>query len=220
MFISPGERPVICLDPGHPSEVGRGTQGRKITEIAAAWEVAIRAKKRLEKSGVRVVLTKSRPREFVRNRARAEIANKANSDLMIRLHCDSQGKPGFAVYVPNKPGVSANVRGPAAEVISASVAASKIFHKRFAEGLIGVLADRGLKPDTATAVGARQGALTGSVFSKVPVLLIEMGVLTNPHDEKILASEKGQDQVAAAVAEAALAVIRDSKPPKERRRQR
>jgi N-acetylmuramoyl-L-alanine amidase len=203
----PEEKPVICLDPGHPSEVGRGTRGRKVTEITVAWEVAVRAKKRLEKAGVRVVMTKSRPEEFVRNRTRAEIANSARSDLMVRLHCDSQGKPGFAVYVPNKPGISAKVRGPGREVIAASMAASKIFHKRFAEGLVGTLEDRGLKPDTATSVGAKQGALTGSVFSKVPVLLIEMGVLTNPHDEKVLASVKGQEQVAEAVAEAALAVI-------------
>jgi N-acetylmuramoyl-L-alanine amidase len=209
--LAPEEKPIICLDPGHPSEVGRGTRGRRITEIMAAWEVAVRAKKRLEKAGVRVVMTKNRPEEFVKNRTRAEIANKAKSHLMIRLHCDAQGKSGFAVYVPNKPGVSANVRGPAPDVIAASVEASKIFHKRYAERLVGVLTDRGLKPDTATAVGAQQGALTGSVFSKVPVLLIEMGVLPNPHDEKILASEKGQEQVARAVAEAALAVINASK---------
>ncbi len=159
MNVAPEKQPVICLDPGHPSEVGRGTRGRRITEIMAAWEVAIRARKRLEKAGVRVVLTKNRPQEFVRNRARAEIANKAQSDLMVRLHCDAQARPGFAVYVPNKPGVSGNARGPAPDVIAASMAASKIFHKRFAQALAGVLTDRGLKPDSATAVGARQGAL-------------------------------------------------------------
>jgi N-acetylmuramoyl-L-alanine amidase len=153
-------------------------------------------------------LTKSRPEERVKNRARAEIANKAAADLMVRLHCDAQGGSGFAVYAPNKPGTSAGVRGPAPEVIASSVSAAKIFHKRYAESLRGVLKDRGLKPDTATAVGAKQGALTGSVFSRVPVLLIEMGVLTNGQDEKMLASDRGQDQVAEAVTEAALAVLR------------
>ncbi len=210
MIVAPDEKakkPIVCIDPGHPSEVGRGTRGRKITEIMVAWEVAVRAKERLEKAGVTVVLTKKRPEEFVKNRARAEIANKAGADLMVRLHCDSQGGSGFALYAPNKPGTSAGVRGPARQVIAASVAAAKIFHKRYAESLNGVLKDRGLKPDTATAVGSKQGALTGSVFSQVPVVLIEMGVLTNRHDEKILASPKGQDQVADAVTEAALAVI-------------
>ncbi|MES2460086.1 MAG: N-acetylmuramoyl-L-alanine amidase [Armatimonadota bacterium] len=207
------KKPIICLDPGHPSEVGRGTKGRRITEIEAAWKVAIRAKKRLEDAGVEVVLTKSRPGELVRNRSRAEIANKSKADLMIRLHCDSQGGSGFAVYAPNKPGRNAGTRGPAPNVITASVSAAKIFHKRYAEGLVGLLADRGLKPDTETAVGAQQGALTGSIFSKVPVLLIEMGVLTNPKDDKILASDRGQAQVAEAVADAALAVINASKRP-------
>jgi len=31
---------VIVLDPGHPSEVGRGTKGKYITEIDAAWQVS------------------------------------------------------------------------------------------------------------------------------------------------------------------------------------
>jgi N-acetylmuramoyl-L-alanine amidase len=212
MIFLPEAKPVICIDPGHPSEVGQGTRGRKITEIMVAWEVAVRAKKRLEKAGMRVVMTKSRSDEFVKNRSRSEIANKAKADLMVRLHCDSEGSSGFAIYAPTKPGISKGTRGPSPDVIASSVAAAKVFHKRYAEGLAGVLTDRGLKPDTATAVGAKQGALTGSVFSEVPVLLIEMGVLTNPHDEKILASEKGQDQVAEAILQATLAVIRSKKP--------
>ncbi|MBC8102865.1 MAG: N-acetylmuramoyl-L-alanine amidase, partial [Cytophagales bacterium] len=60
----------------------------------------------------------------------------------------------------------------------------------------------------------RQGALTGSVFSKVPVLLIEMGVLTNPRDEAILASAKGQAKIADAITAATLAVIRTPNSPK------
>ena len=213
MIFAPEKKPVICLDPGHPSEVGSGTRGRKITEIRAAWEVALRAKKRLEKAGILVVMTKSRPDEMVRNRARAEIANKAKADLMIRLHCDSEGGTGFAIYAPHKPGVSGVVRGPAPSVIASSVAAAKIFHQKYAECLAGVLLNRGLKPDTATAVGGKQGALTGSVFSQVPVLLIEMAVLTNPKDDEFMASAKGQDQVADAVTQAALAVLHASKKP-------
>ena len=213
MIFGGEKKPVICLDPGHPSEVGSGTRGRKITEIRAAWEVALQAKKRLGKAGVEVVMTKSRPTEMVRNRVRAEIANKVKADLMIRLHCDSEGGTGFAIYAPNKPGVSGKVRGPAPNVITASVAAATIFHKKYAECLSGVLLNRGLKPDTATAVGRKQGALTGSVFSQVPVLLIEMAVLTNPRDDEFMASAKGQDQVADAITQAALAVIHAPKKP-------
>lgn len=198
---------VICLDPGHPSEVGRGAAGRRITEIAAAWRVALRVKALLEQAGARVVLTKQAESQFVRNRARAETANRAGADLMVRLHCDSAGGSGFAVYVPEKPGFSEGARGPSPEVIRASMAAAKTFHAELARHLRGVLSDRGLLPDTATHIGAKQGALTGSVFSKVPVVLVEMCVLSSPRDDAFLASEAGQEKMATAIAAAALAAV-------------
>ena len=68
--------PVICIDPGHPSEVGRGTHGKKFTEIQVVWKVALLLKTRLEQDGYRVVLTKSKEDEMVRNKKRADIANE------------------------------------------------------------------------------------------------------------------------------------------------
>jgi N-acetylmuramoyl-L-alanine amidase len=44
-------------------------------------------------------------------------------------------------------------------------------------------------------VGRLQGALTCSVFSKVPVVLVEMCVLTNPRDEAYILSTAGQEKV-------------------------
>ncbi len=55
----------ICIDPGHPSEVGRGTRGKRITEIEAVWQVAQKLKDRLEQDGMQVELTKTRQEEFV-----------------------------------------------------------------------------------------------------------------------------------------------------------
>jgi len=60
--------------------------------------------------------------------------------------------------------------------------------------------DRGLMTDRQTAIGKRQGALTGSIYSQVPVLLIELAVLTNPKDEKFLASKDGFEHLCQAIA--------------------
>src|SRR5687768_16406655 len=49
---------VVCIDPGHPSEVGVGTQGKKLTELKAVWVQAQMLKQRLEKRGIKVVMTK------------------------------------------------------------------------------------------------------------------------------------------------------------------
>ncbi|MBT8398747.1 MAG: N-acetylmuramoyl-L-alanine amidase, partial [Gemmatimonadetes bacterium] len=51
-----------------------------------------------------------------------------------------------------------------------------------------------------TAVGARQGALTGSIFSGIPVVTVEMVVITQPEGEAFIASEDGQLRMARAIA--------------------
>ena len=69
------------------------------------------------------------------------------------------------------------------------------------------MADQGLMSDLKTAVGGRQGALTGSIFSQVPVVLVEMATITLKDDEAFMLSEKGQRRMAEALragAEAAL----------------
>lgn len=42
---------TICIDPGHPSEVGRGTAGRSISEISLAWQIAVGLRRELTASG-------------------------------------------------------------------------------------------------------------------------------------------------------------------------
>ncbi len=201
---------VVCIDPGHPSEVGEGTTGRKLSEMHAVWVEAVLLKQRLEAQGITVVMTKKSEKEFVRNRARAEVANKAHADFMIRLHCDSSSGSGFASYVPTQAGVSEGVRGPSLTVIRGSNNMGRAFHEAFAASLKGKLRDNGLKSDLATAVGAKQGALTGSVFSKVPVVLVEMVVLTNRKDEAFLSSKAGQAAMADALASGVLAALKGS----------
>lgn len=198
---------VVCIDPGHPSEVGRGTSGRRISEMSLVWRVAQRLSKKLERAGFRVVLTKSREDQFVTNRARARVANNAGAALMVRLHCDAASGTGFTVYYPDRQGMSHGVRGPSTQVLSRTKTLAIEFHRKLALSLKGVLRDNGLKSDTKTAVGSRQGALTGSIFSMVPVVLIEMCVLTNPKDESLMLSPRGMDAMTDALAAAICAAV-------------
>lgn len=193
---------TICIDPGHPSEVGRGASGKKITELEAVWLIGSRVAKRLEDLGYKVVVTKSKQEELVRNRRRAEIANDAKADLMVRLHCDGAGSTGFAVYWPSKQGTAQGRTGPSFEVIERTAKIAPIFHKELGLALKGKLRDNGLKGDDKTLVGSRQGALTGSIFSEVPVLLVEMVDLTNAKDDEFIASKSGQDLYVEALVKA------------------
>ncbi len=192
---------IVCLDPGHTSETSQGTASRdgKLTELHVNWVVGQRLKSLLEAAGATVVSTKTREAQVVANRRRAEIANAAHADILLRLHCDSGEQSGLATYYPDRQGTRFGVTGPAPAVIAASRRAARVFQPAVIAALHGALRDAGIKGDSQTAVGGKQGALTGSIFSHVPALTVEMCVLTNAHDYKFIRTPAGQDAMAAAL---------------------
>jgi len=191
---------TICVDPGHPSETSEGCKGLSgYKEMTAVWEVGQKLKVLLQQAGANVVLTKGAEKEYVTNRRRAEIANQAHADLMIRLHCDTGGGSGFAVYYPDRQGTKYGVTGPKQSVIKASHQAAEAFYRGMKKELEGILSGRGIYGDSATYVGSRQGALTGSIFSQVPVLCVEMVMLSNASDEKFIGSKEGQEKMSLAL---------------------
>jgi N-acetylmuramoyl-L-alanine amidase len=197
----PGQ-PVIVIDPGHPSEVSSGAEVRNgTTEVKTAWEVARRLGTLLTAQGYRVVMTKSTQGELVTNVQRAEIGNREGAVLVVRLHCDAGTDSGFAIYHPDRPATVQGRTGPSESVIRRSEAAAESLHVSMARHLAGRLKDGGVRGDTRTAVGSEQGALTGSVFSDVPVVLVEMVTLSNPHDAGFIMDTRGQSLMAQAIAE-------------------
>ncbi|CAN5371357.1 hypothetical protein BH11ARM1_BH11ARM1_02370 [soil metagenome] len=199
--------PLIAIDPGHPSEVGSGTHGKKITELKVAWQIGVALNERLKSLGYRTVMTKSTENEKVTNRRRAEIGNEAKASLMVRLHCDAGSGSGFAVFYPTQQGTSHGVKGPSVEVLKGSKREANLFYLGLSQSLKGQLNNQGLKSDLATAIGGQQGALTGSVFSKVPVVLVEMVVLTNPKDEGFILSKTGQNAMVKGLADGVRAAV-------------
>ncbi len=203
------ERQVICIDPGHISEVGAGTRGKRVTELEIAWQVALRLRDKLKALGYDVVMTKNSLREYVTNKQRAEVANRSHADYMVRLHCDASNGSGFASYYPAVRGTAYGVTGPSPLVLRMSADYARRFHAALAASLKGKLRNDGLKTDAQTSVGSKHGgALIGSIYSNVPVVLIEMVVLTNPRDEDFIAGESGQDAMAEGLAAGVQAALR------------
>jgi len=192
---------TICVDPGHTSETSAGTQSRdgKLTERHVNWVVGQRLAALLRADGAKVVPTKASEGQIVTNRRRAEIANAAHAVLLLRLHCDSNAPSGIATYYPDRQGTRFGVTGPSAEIIARSRDAARVFHPAVAGALRGALPDNGIKGDSATFVGGKQGALTGSIFARVPALTVEMCVLTNAHDYAFIRTPAGQERMARAL---------------------
>ena len=196
-------RTIVCIDPGHPSEVASGKNVQNGTsETETNWLVATRLREALEARGYEVVMTKASEDELVKNKDRALVANRARASLMIRLHCDASTEHGFAVYYPDRKGRAKDgTTGPAPDVIEESRRAAEAVHSGLVEGLSDALDDNGVRTDYQTKVGREQGgALTGSIFSEVPVVTIEMVVLSNGADAEFIKTEEGQRRMAEAIA--------------------
>ncbi|NPV89894.1 MAG: N-acetylmuramoyl-L-alanine amidase [Firmicutes bacterium] len=205
---------VVCLDPGHSSD---GSDGKAkvngVTELEINWEVAEKLKRALEERyRVRVVMTRDERDKTVGNRQRAEVANNAHADLFFRLHCDweATGKQfGFTFYYPAQAGTAEGRTGPSADVMRSSQKAAMSIHSGTAKALNGALTDHGIKTDDSTYIGHSQGgALTGSIFSEIPVVLIEMVYLSNKSDAEFIKSDKGQQVMADSLAEGIVEYLR------------
>ncbi len=193
---------VVCIDPGHPSEVSSAeTEQNGVTEVAMNWEVALRLKALLEAKGITVVMTKNSLMEKVTNKRRAEIANDAGAAILLRLHCDTGNNHGYTIYAPNRQGTAQGKTGPSQAIIDTSQKAAEVLHTGINTVLSGsVLRDNGVKGDSATSIGSKQGALTGSIFSTVPAVTVEMCFLSNADDAQFISSETGQNKMADALA--------------------
>lgn len=196
------ERPfIVCIDPGHPSETSSGADAHGLSENRLNWQVALRLEERLKKMGISSVKTKQSENEYVTNRRRAEIANHYRAAVFIRLHCDTGGGRGYTWYYPDRTGTKGGVTGPPRNVQIESRRAAHILNEGMKPILRGHLQSNAIKTDASTFVGGKQGGvLTGSIFSKVPTALIEMCFINQRDDARFIASVKGREKMAEALA--------------------
>lgn len=203
--------PVVVLDPGHDlrgnantEPIGPGSEARKIkdgggtrgvvsglTEAELNLRVAVRLRPLLEQAGVRVVMTRSRTAgKSVGNIARARIANRAGAALFLRIHADGatdRTVRGTHTLYP------ALRRGWTDDIYTASQRAARTIQSE----LVRVLGfpDRGVR---------ERSDLTGFNWADVPVVLVEMGFMTNPTDDRLLANPSYQRRAALGLCRGAL----------------
>lgn len=197
----------VCVDPGHPSSFSAGDEVLNgAQEYRINWQVALKLKRILSAKGVEVVLTKSSEAQSMENKDRAKLCNLARASAAVHLHCDSEGRPGFAVYYPDRQGVfdykddpESGFRGPSEAVIASSARLAAAVHEGMTEGLAGAFGGR-VFGDSRSLVGGRQGALTTSIFSVLPTVTVEMVVLSDKGQARFIKSEEGQERMAQAIA--------------------
>lgn len=197
---------VVVIDPGHQGRgnseqepIGPGSSETKNKvasgatgvssgrpEYITTLQIALKLRSYLRDKGLKVVMTRMTHDVDVSNVERAQIANRAGADLFVRIHADSS--PNSATngirtwYPPNK--------GWTTPIYAKSQLAATIVQERAA-------ASSHLK-NLGTQVHEQQ---TGFNWSKVPVVLVECGYLSNPSDDRQLNNAATQQALAKGIGQ-------------------
>jgi N-acetylmuramoyl-L-alanine amidase len=177
---------LIVLDPGHggsdPGAVGLGGTREKAVNLA----VALRVKALLDKAGAKVIMTHQDDRDvFGPNasaveelKARATIANVKKADIFVSIHSNaalSRDADGTSTY---------------------------FYQKTRYDSLLA----RNLQTGMLQATGLKdKGTLPANFYvikrTIMPAALVEMAFLSNPAEEKLLASPQFQQKMAEGIVQ-------------------
>lgn len=195
------DKKVVVIDPGHGAggnsgyelqspdssitkiKDGGGTQGvaTGVPEYVVTLRVSEKLKALLEQNNYTVIMTKTQEAEDPGNIERAEIGNNNNADLVIRMHCDgidNQSITGASMLVPAPVGYAKDISSISAQ-----------YGQTILNDLIASVGmnNRGV---------VERDDLTGFNWSKVPVVLVELGFMSNPQEDRMLTEDSYENALA------------------------
>ena len=209
---------TIVIDAGHggkdPGAVGyRGTKEKDI-----ALDVAKRLEKKLSKNmKVKIVMTRDED-IFLRLSERTKISNENNGSLFISIHtnaAEDRRASGFETFLIGQNKNEAAVRVAAREnavlelegstgkkltdedLIKATIAQSAFASK---SELFASLVQKEIKKRVQSKDrGVKQAGFYVLMGASMPNVLVELGFISNPSEEKKLRSPQYRDQLATAI---------------------
>ncbi len=162
-----------------------GTSGANQTEEQLNLSVALKLQKALMDKGAIVHMTRTEHESDMTNVDRAVFANELSADISVKIHAD--GNNSSSVH-----GVSVLVPGTRYITDSKVIENSKIAGE--------LILDEFVKETGATSRGISvRDDLTGFNWTKVPIVLVEMGFMTNPEEDKRMESEEYQDKMVRGI---------------------
>ena len=200
---SPLEGKIILIDAGHginsstekepvapgSSEKKRafveGTTGKNQTEEELNLSVALKLEAELLKKGANVHMTRKDHKCEPSNVGRAEVGNELGADLVVRIHADGNNNKnvsGASCLIPGDRYIDDE------EMLKKSRMAGEIILEEY-------VLETGAK-NNGIAV---RNDMTGFNWSKVPVILMEMGFMTNPGDDALMETEEYQGKIVTGI---------------------
>ena len=196
IFIDPGHQakgdqnpePIGPGSPYQKARVSSGTEGiaTKKPEYILNLEASIVLKHILEGKGYTVMMSRETHDVNISNSERDIMANEKNADLAIRIHADSldnSSKTGASILIPEEGG---KYTAPIFEESNDCAGFIKTNMQNAGIGLNGIF---------------QRGDLTGFNWSKVPVVLIEMGFMSNYNEDQMMSNPDYQKKLMQSVAD-------------------
>ena len=222
---SPNEFFTVVLDAGHGGK-DPGNRGNGYYEKHIALNIALGVGEKLTKNkDIKVIYTRKKD-EFVNLFDRAQIANDANADLFISIHCDAHNSNayGAGTFVL---GLHANERNfQIAKKENSVIFLEEDYSQKYdgfdpsnPESVISlVLMQEEYLDQSIIAANTIQESFTKNLkrrnrtvkqagfivlkYTYMPSVLVEAGFLTNKEEGKYLNSKKGQTEMSSTIANA------------------
>ena len=198
---------LICLDPGHGTFTqsqasltepiapgssvrkrvfGGGTTGvaTKVPERIYVLDFARQLKTALEKEGAVVIMTRN-DEKSITSITRAQIANNAGAEATVRLHCDANNNQ--------------SIRGATSYVASDKYVKDAALRKKSDKLGQCVVDAYCTKTGIKNRGLVRYSDFTGNNWSTVPVVLFEMGFMTNPEEDRLMATSAHREKAVAGI---------------------
>ncbi len=217
----------IVIDAGHGGK-DPGASGKYSREKDVVLAIALKTGETIKKQYPEVEIIYTRKTDvFITLKERAEIANKANADLFISIHCNantSSQPHGSETYVMGLHKSEANLSVAKAE--NAAILfeedyeqnyegfdptsdESHIIFNFFQNSFLAQNLDLASKVQSKFTVhtplrdrGVKQAGFWVLYKTTMPGVLIETGFLSNSNDEKFLNSKEGQANISKAISKA------------------
>lgn len=200
--------PLVCIDPGHSAYATRagavpvgpgasetkpgdaqGTRGvaTGVMEYELTLQISDLLRDELEARGYRVILTREANDVTVDLVKRAEIANEAGADIMVRIHANGSGSSAAAGVL----GICITAGNP---FISSNYRESRRLTE---EVLNSYCASTGL---VNTGIWETDSMATSN-WTLMPTTLLELGFMTNPDEDRKMEEAGFQKTMVTGIAD-------------------
>lgn len=200
--------PLVVIDAGHQepgqdmsgtepvgpgsqemkAKIVTGTEGRTtgLAEYELNLDIALLLQEELEARGYRVLMTRTTNDISISNIERAEAANEAGADIMVRIHAngvDDSSVSGALAMIPSADNPYVGDLHSECHALGSCI-------------LNAYCKETGLKNDGLMETDD----MTGINWCEMPVTILEMGFMTNPDDDLYMADENNHAAMVTGIA--------------------